>query len=102
MNEPATEKQVNFMRNLKIEVPDGITKTEARLAIDRVLSKEEKPEVVKIPDKPKSNGNGSMYAAYAKDIFCGFLMYKKEGMISDDELMALSIKLVKQAKEAFE
>ena len=33
----------------------------------------EKPEVVKPADKPKTNGNGSMYASYAKDIFCAII-----------------------------
>ncbi len=50
----------------------------------------------------KPNGHATMYTSYAKDIFCGFLSYKKEGMIKDEELMDVCIKLVKQAKEAFE
>lgn len=32
--EEATEKQKNFMKSLGLEVPEGITKHEARLAID--------------------------------------------------------------------
>ena len=114
--EPATEKQVNFMKSLKIEVPESITKMEARLAIDRVLNKQEideKPEVVR-PGYPKrheevknrNNGktmvNGkpatTMYASYAKDIFVA--MYDKE--VGLKEAMQIAVELVKQAKEAFE
>ncbi len=107
--EPATEKQVKFMRNLNIEVPNGITKMEARLAIDRVLKKGEeddmqKPEVVKPGESPHSIGEYqpiSMYVSYAKDIFCALYDFKKE-IVSVDETMKLAIALVKQAKEAFE
>ena len=118
--EPATEKQVKFMRNLNIDVPNGITKMEARIAIDRVLKKGEeddmqKPEVVKpgeIGDgmlKARKNGQASMYASYAKDIFC---VLRDNKIIGTDQiaqipemnknLMVEAIELVKQAKEAFE
>ena len=96
MEEKATEKQINFMKNLKIDIPEGITKTEARLAIDRVLnqSKEESVETVKIGDAPKiKNGTLSMYVSYAKDIFCA--MVDKEKNIPDQ--MKLATDLVKQA-----
>ena len=112
-DEPATEKQVKFMRNLNIEVPNGITKMEARLAIDRVLKKGEeddmqKPEVVKVNvgeiPKPiaimKANGNGSMYASYAKDVFCA--LRGENNNASEEHTMNQAIDLVKQAKEAFE
>ena len=62
---------------------------------------DEQPESVKLDypnarwDKPK-NGNGSMYAAYAKDIFC---ILEGEPL---GERMQQAIDLVKQAKEAFE
>lgn len=41
----------------------------------------------------------SMYASYAKDIFCELW---KEGSTQTESVMADSINLVKQAKEAFE
>jgi len=66
---------------------------------------DEKPEVVKVPKETKvSNGNGSMYASYAKDIFCAIVdpnRFAKEG-VNFNEAMDKAIELVKQAKEAFE
>ena len=56
------------------------------------------------PNKPK-NGNGSMYTAYAKDIFCAMMDKPASKEIGQDmmvECMAKAIELVKQAKEAFE
>ena len=47
----------------------------------------------------KKFNQASMYTAYAKDIFVG--MYGKEDLIPT-ELMDYAVKLVKQAKEAFE
>jgi len=32
--QPATAKQLQFMKNLKIEIPDGVTKAEASRLID--------------------------------------------------------------------
>ena len=112
--EPATEKQVKFMRNLNIEVPNGITKMEARLAIDRVLNKAQdsdmqKPEVVR-PGKLDTAGkvlhnmnNGSMYASYAKDVWSVLMANApNKTEINPEGLMIMAIELVKQAKEAFE
>lgn len=114
--EPATDKQITFMRSLKIPARNGITKGEARLAIESALNKdEEKVEVVKVERAPwvkpedykslitKPSGNGSMYTSYAKDIFCALFEIRKKGDITEiEELMRSSINLVKQAKEAFE
>lgn len=45
----------------------------------------------------------SMYAAYAKDIFVGFLAVKEKGKDFDaTELMRVCIGLVKQSKRGFE
>jgi hypothetical protein len=38
-SEPATEKQKNFMKNLKIKFPDTVTKREASVLIDEELGK---------------------------------------------------------------
>ena len=52
----------------------------------------------------KANGNGSMYAAYAKDIFCAIVGDTGTKWTEDTwkDCMNIAINLVKQAKEAFE
>ena len=66
----------------------------------------QKPEVVKpgltqvAHEKAHANGNGSMYASYAKDVFCAMIENKKDVPYLD--AMNKSIELVKHAKEAFE
>ena len=57
----------------------------------------------------KANGNGSMYAAYAKDIFVVLSQINADFAGKDADLytpekdqMDIAIDLVKQAKEAFE
>ena len=60
----------------------------------------EKPEVVKIGEKPKGKFEPtSMYVSYAKDIFCQI-----QGSTTGNAKanMNLAIELIKQAKEAFE
>lgn len=68
---------------------------------------DKKPEVVRpgyeekhmeAHEKRTKNGTASMYASYAKDVFC---VLDKEGL-SEFEVMEKAIALVKQAKEAFE
>ncbi len=56
-------------------------------------------EVVKVAQNGSKNGNGSMYASYAKDIFCALPIV--DGATLKDQ-MQQAIDLVKQAKEAFE
>lgn len=71
MEEKATEKQISFGKNLNIEGIDEMTKAEARLAINRVMNKdEEQVEVVKIPSPTvkAKNGTAAMYVSYAKDL----------------------------------
>ena len=47
-----------------------------------------------------SNGQSAMYVSYAKDIFCA-LVQDKATKMDDNEVMKLSIELVKQAQAAF-
>ena len=49
-----------------------------------------------------TNGTGSMYAAYAKDIFCVLMEHYAGKNADSDAIMAESINLVKQAKAAFD
>ena len=57
---------------------------------------EEPVEVVKMSEKTKLNG--SMYAAYAKDLFVSMV---DKGAIANEETMIECIKLINLAKEAF-
>ena len=59
--EKASEKQINFMKNLKIEYPNGVTKDEARAMIDRVLNKSEKEAEDKIINRENNTSNGKEY-----------------------------------------
>ncbi len=74
--------------------------------------RDEKPEVVRPGDhsnfqedtynKPKNN-HATMYTSYAKDIFCALTQTSgSPEEITAEALMDKAIKLVKQAKEAFE
>lgn len=66
------------------------------------------PMVVKPEDYKslisKPNGNGSMYASYAKDIFCTVYdnLSPEAKNLDYEEMMKKAIELVKQAKKAFE
>lgn len=61
----ATEKQLNFMKSLKLTIPpEGLTKEEARNIIEEALSKQ-------ISEATKSaipNGQLAMYVSYVKDL----------------------------------
>lgn len=83
-----------------------------KLTLSTPMDKE--PEVVKMMNRSeaviaaykagkdyKPNGNGSMYASYAKDVFCAIVKEDKNVHKTED-LMEAAIALVKQAKEAFE
>ena len=63
---------------------------------------DEEPEVVKI-ERPRNN-HATMYVSYAKDISIGLTTgpNSHNTKLSVSELMEEAIKLVKQAKEAFE
>ena len=37
--EPATEKQLRFMKKLRIDIPDGVTKAEASRLLDEAMDK---------------------------------------------------------------
>ena len=57
---------------------------------------EEKIEVVKMSEKSRTNG--SMYAAYAKDLFVSMV---DKGAAANEETMIECVKLINLAKEAF-
>ena len=65
---------------------------------------DEKPEVVKVGNSEKTIVNGkpttTMYTSYAKDIFCAIRV--EDTQIPTKDVMDIAIKLVKQAREAFE
>ncbi len=71
---------------------------------------DEKPEVVKMgltqvehEKAHTKNNHATMYTSYAKDIFCALCeIVDKETMVTNDEVMKEAIRIVKQAKEAFE
>ena len=104
--EEATEKQLKFMKALGIEYDPAkfLSKEDAKEAISDELTKKEiktvKPGAIA---KPASNGKsfngGAMYTSYAKDIFCELCKTHKT---IPEETMDEAIRLVKQAKEAFE
>ncbi len=115
ITELASEKQLKFMKSLGLVAPEGITKIEARIAIDRKLNKSdaeagEEVEVVKpgevkhgekFYEEVKKDKTATMYTSYAKDIFVAICeKMNKTGQLEED--MDTAIKLVKQAKEAFE
>ena len=111
--ELATEKQMTFMKSLGVEIPENVSKQEARFIIDRAVSMKD-PLTAKDAVKPiqpfycagvpqetkvsKPNGTAAMYVSYAKDIFC--TMASDPATLTED--MNKAIELVKQAKEAFE
>ena len=70
--------------------------------ISEVAQEEVKAEVFKPGAKVglAPNKSTTMYVSYAKDIFCE--IYQEGNGISHDTVMGEAIKLVKQAKEAFE
>ena len=84
----------------------------AEVAEEELKQMDEKPEVVKPGQTytdPKfevreisrvGKSTATMYASYAKDVFCAMCDAKYEGTAA--EIMEKSINLVKQAKEAFE
>ena len=109
MTEPATEKQIKFASSLGIANPDRYSKQALKEMISEKLgdSETEKIPVERPMEQQKSaqNGsNGAMFTSYAKDVFC--VMFERllinENQLPADDLMKLSIALVKQAKEAFE
>ena len=69
--EKATEKQLKFMKNLNLEIPENLTKIEARLAIDRALKKSGKPQYNDM-QKPEmttpENKDKMRLIGYAKDL----------------------------------
>ena len=72
----------------------------AEVAEEELKQMDEKPEVVKI-EKPKNN-HATMYVSYAKDIFCSIMDRELFKGSEPSILMTEAIKLVKQAKDAFE
>ena len=65
---------------------------------------EDKVEVVKPGNVPQSGSkHATMYTSYAKDIFVAMLPFYKDDLdVTETECMQHAIKLVKQAKAAFE
>lgn len=82
------------------QTPDGKFKN-----IKKFLSLADSVEVVKMSDKfaeAREKKNTTMYVSYAKDIFCALIESAKENKVPADEVMEMSISLVKQAQTAFE
>ena len=73
-SEPVTEKQVNFMKSLGVDIPNGVTKTEARFIIDRAVAKaDESDRPARTQPKPVATEflderNTTMYVSYVKDL----------------------------------
>ena len=73
-NEPATEKQVDFMKSLGVDIPNGISKTEARFVIDRAVAKADeenrpaKTELKPVATEFLDERNTTMYVSYVKDL----------------------------------
>ncbi len=64
---------------------------------------DDKSEVETESYKPAVRDKGtSFYVSYAKDIFCALVNNAERANITKEEIMNLSIDLVKQAKKAFE
>lgn len=77
--------------------------TNIRKVIKVVNTTVNKNEDIKNPQEVKrTNIATTMYTSYAKDIFCGMLQVESAQEIPNEMLMEAAIKLVKQAKKAFE
>ena len=111
----ASDAQLALMSKIGIIAPEPCTKQQASAMIEAKLGKkEEKPASVapknnkEIYDDCREGWNSRsaktpMYVSYAKDIFCALL--DNENRVGDEtpeRFMTTAIKLVKQAKEAFE
>jgi len=99
--EKATDKQVAFLNKHGIYGEKSKQEASEMISgiIDKLNKEEEKPEVVKIPEKNGAYDTTGMYTSYAKDIYCSIPMETRVGL--EKQNMELAIKLVKQAKEAF-
>ncbi len=110
--DPATYKQVKALEKFNVPNAENYSKADAIMKLGELFGKPEGIQPVNAPvEKPglaynslkKANGNGSMYASYAKDIFCVLAEnYKDDDKLTHSDLMHGAIELVKQAKEAFE
>jgi hypothetical protein len=84
--------------NLKVEESNGYFNIRGILndnEIDETPKQQERTE-----EQKGNNRHSTMYVSYAKDIFCALVPNNEK--YSVEELMGLSIGLVKQAKKHFE
>ena len=108
--EEATEKQIAFAKKLGINAPEAFSKGALKELIDVAIKKRDanKPSAVqtvkpeKAFEKIVDDKYKAMYTSYAKDIFVSLSDYGIKNEKPLDEIMNVCIKLVKQARDAFE
>jgi hypothetical protein len=110
MTEPATYKQVKTLQQYNVPGAENFSKQDATAKIGELFEaanvETAKPgEFVKpkiqYPTHRSDDSKKTMYVSYAKDIFIAALDDSQTKDMPVEEVMDMSIKLVKQAKEAF-
>lgn len=104
MTKPASEKQIEFMNRLGIEVPVNCTMDVARYLIEQKKGSSPqdftKSEKYSKPEVKASPANlNAMYTSYAKDIFVCFASNPNFDNKKANDVMELAIAMVRLARE---